>query len=150
MLFRSYQRAAKQWADGQGFEALWRQTASRLALIGTPIYLGIAVLSPWAYPLLFGAQWTEAGRLAPWMALPALCAFISTPLERSCLVTGRWKYQMAWHGMRAVTTLAIVGLASRLGLGFHAFLQLLVLQMSALYLIDLAMEHRFSRLRPST
>lgn len=143
-----YQRAAKQWADGQGFEALWRQTASRLALIGTPVYLGIAVLSPWAYPLLFGAQWTEAGQLAPWMALPALCAFISTPLERSCLVTGRWKYQMAWHGMRAVTTLAVVGVASLLGFGFHAFLQLLVVQMSALYLVDLAMEHRFSRLQP--
>lgn len=144
-----YQRAAKLWAEGLPFDALWRQTALHLLLIGAPVYLLIALLSPWAYPLLFGAQWTAAGELAPWMAIPAFCAFLSTPLERSCLVTGRWKYQMAWHGLRALTTLGLVAVSAHLGLEFVRFLQLLVVQMSAMYMIDLAMEHRFSRLQPN-
>ncbi|MFG6468716.1 lipopolysaccharide biosynthesis protein [Roseateles sp. BYS87W] len=143
-----YQRAAKQWADGEGFAPLWRQTASRLTLIGVPVYAAIAILSPWAYPFLFGAQWEPAGALAPWMALPALCAFVSTPLERSCLVTGRWKYQMGWHGARAVTTLAVVGIAHHLQLPLPTFMELLVVQMATLYLIDLGMEYRFAHLRP--
>lgn len=144
-----YQQAARQWSAGEGFRPLFAATARKLMAIGLPLYTLIALLSPWAYGWIFGEAWLAAGTVAQWMAIPAACAFISTPMERTCLITGRWRYQIAWHSARAVTTLLVVGLASYWGWDFASFIKALVLQMSALYLFDFGMEYRFARLQPS-
>ncbi len=143
-----YQRAAHSWSHGEPFAELWRQTLLKLALIGVPVYGLVALLSPWLYPALFGANWEAAGRFAPWMSLAALCAFVSTPLERACLITGQLRYQALWHAARAVTTVLVVAAALALDWRFETFLAALVLQMSALYVFDAVMEGRFARLRP--
>lgn len=143
-----YQQAARHWAGGNGFAQLFTATTRKLIIIGLPLYGGIALLSPWAYGAIFGSAWVPAGNVAQWMAIPAACAFISTPMERACLITGRWRYQIAWHSARAITTVLMVSLAWYGGWTFNTFIMALAMQMSALYLFDLGMEYRFSKLRP--
>lgn len=143
-----YQRAAQQWAAGQTFATLWIKTFVKLATIGLPTYAAIAILAPIAYPLVFGGDWEEAGRLAPVMAIAAGCAFMTTPMEKSCVITGMWRYQVAWFAARAASTVGIAVWAAFSGWSFAEFVVALVVQMCTLYLLDLCMEYRFSRLIP--
>jgi O-antigen/teichoic acid export membrane protein len=143
-----YQRAAARWSEGQDFSALWLITARKLLRIGAPIYLVVALLSPWAYPLIFGAEWQLAGQFAPYLAVSAFFSFLSGPLDRSCLIVGAWRYIPLWHLSRTLTTAAVVGLAWLGQWSPQAFLLALTVQTTALYLVDLYAERRFARLTP--
>ncbi|MDU0967562.1 MAG: oligosaccharide flippase family protein [Actinomycetaceae bacterium] len=54
----------------------------RSLIVGVPIFALVALLSPWAFPFIFGHQWVEAGRygqvLCPWMCVMLLTSPIST------------------------------------------------------------------------
>ena len=143
-----YQRAAQSWVQGQIFAPLWRQTFLRLALIGGPLHALVALASPWLYPALFGANWADAGQYGVLISAAAFCAFVCTPMERTCLIVGRWRYHALWHAARALTTLLVIVTAQVFQLGFNGFLLALVSQMCSLYAVDIIMERRFSMMHP--
>lgn len=140
-----YQRAAQIHAQGGSFFELWRTTASRLALIGAPVYGLIALASPMAYPLVFGHQWGLAGTLAMWMSLAAFGSFFSGPMDRTCLIVGAGLYSILWSLFRLLTTLLVIWLADLLHLHPVEFVAALVAQMCLAYGIDFWMGARFSR-----
>jgi O-antigen/teichoic acid export membrane protein len=143
-----YQRAAALWSQGAGFGELWRQTTSRLVRLGLPVYLGLAALSPWLYPLLFGQQWKPAGLYSSIMCISSFFAFLTTPLDRSCIVVGAWRYVPLWHLLRLASTAAVIALAWYADWPVLVFLFALSLQMTAMYLVDMAAERRFSMRTP--
>lgn len=140
-----FQRAAQRHSHGEAFEDLWRTTAWQLARIGVPLYALIALLSPWAYPFFFGDQWQPAGQYAVLMAAAAGLSFITSPLDRTCLVVNAWWYAPLWHGARAVTTAALTWVAWYWQWSFKHFLVAMVVQTALLYLIDWLAGWRFSR-----
>ena len=131
-----YQRAAQRHAQGKAFDDLWRTTAWQLARIGVLLYAGIALLSPWAYPILFGNQWHAAGQYATLMAVAAGFSFVTSPLDRTSLIVHAWLYLPLWHTARALTTVAVVWMAWRWDWSVLQFLRALVMQMSSMYLAD--------------
>ena len=141
-----YQRAAQLWAVGDNFASLWRITAKRLIFIGLPIYATLVFLSPWLYPIVFGASWVQAGEFASLLSISAFFSFITSPLDRACLVVHAWKYIPAWHAARLLTTGLVAWLSWFIGWAIEEFLQALVLQMSILYLIDYVIQCRFASL----
>lgn len=142
-----YQRAAASWANYEPFHGLWQETLRKLLLIGVPIYGVIAMLSPYAYPFIFGDQWYLAGTLAPVMSVAAFGSFVTSPMDRSCLVVGAWRYAIAWSIFRLLSTLLVTWVATKLNLTSIEFVMALALQMCAAYSIDLFMSRRFSLLR---
>lgn len=140
-----YQRAATIWAERKPFFGLWRDTLRKLLLIGAPVYGAIAALSPFAYPFAFGAQWHLAGTLAMVMSLAAFGSFVTSPMDRSCIVVGAWRYSIAWAVYRLLSTLIVTWLAAELHLSPIAFAIALALQMSTAYGIDLFASYHFSR-----
>ena len=139
-----YQRAAQMRAAGRDFGGLWRATSKRLLTLGIPVFALLALVSRWIYPLIFGTDWTEAGRYASLMSLSAFFAFISTPLDRGCLVVGAWAYIPLWHAARVLSTGAVAWIAWRNGWSVNAFVVALVAQMSSMFLIDYWAEYRFA------
>jgi teichuronic acid exporter len=144
-----YQRAAASWANNEPFHGLWRDTLRKLLLIGVPIYGAIALLSPFAYPFIFGDQWYLAGTLAPVMSVAAFGSFVTSPMDRSCLVVGAWRYSIAWSVFRLLSTLLVTWVAIKMNLTSVEFVMALALQMCVAYGIDLFMSRRFSLLRNS-
>ncbi len=140
-----YQRAALIYSQGESFFGLWRGTAAKLALIGAPVFGLVALVSPWAYPLVFGPQWTLAGTLATWMSLAAFGSFISGPMDRTCLIVGAGLYAILWSLFRLLSTLLVVWLATRLPLEPNEFIAILVTQMCLAYGIDFWAGARFSQ-----
>jgi O-antigen/teichoic acid export membrane protein len=144
-----YQRAASRWSEGNDFIDLWRITVRKLLAIGLPVYGAMALLSPWLYPLVFGRAWAEAGIFASILSVAAFFAFLSGPLDRSCLIVSAWRYIPAWHVARTVTTALVAGVAVLAHLSPRTFLILLSLQMTLMYAIDLFAERHFAAMKPA-
>ena len=140
-----YQRAAQLWADGETFHALWRNTLRKLLLIGAPVYGVVALVSPHAYPLVFGQQWHVAGEFAVWMSIAAFGSFVSSPMDRTCLVVGAGLYLMLWSILRLVTSALVAWIAWAWELTPTGFILALAMQLCLAYLIDLGMGYSFSR-----
>ncbi len=140
-----YQRAAQARAEKRDFFDLWQATARRLAFAGVPCFVGLAAVSPWLYPFVFGAQWELAGKLASIQCLSAFLAFLTTPLDRTCIVVGVWRYIPTWHFSRLVTTVAVVALAQLFDWSLYGFIGALTAQSSALYLVDFLVQRHFAR-----
>lgn len=140
-----YQRAARTWAEGAPFFSLWREMALKLLMIGVPVYALVALLSKVAYPFVFGDQWDVAGEFATWMAAAALVSFISTPMDRTCLIVGAGTYLILWSLCRLVSTVVVVWLAAALEFSPSSFVMAVVIQMCVVLAMDLWMSYRFSQ-----
>ena len=145
-----YQRASERWANGSGFGDLWRSTAMKLLLIGIPVYAVAILALPWALPLLFGGMWRPAGAYAALLAISSFFAYLANPLEWSSLVVGAWWYISLWNVARTATTAMVAGLALLFQWGMDAFINALVVQQVALYLVDFWAERLFSHRAPPT
>lgn len=140
-----YQRAAITWAEGAPFVTLWREMALKLLMMGVPVYLLVALLSKVAYPLVFGDQWDVAGGFATWMAAAAFVSFVSTPMERTCLIVGAGSYLILWSLGRLISIVMVVWVAVALEFSPSSFVVAFVVQMCMALAIDLWMSHRFSQ-----
>lgn len=143
-----YQRAAECWAQGSSFVDIWGSTAKKLLLIGLPLF-GAAVLTlPWLFPLLFGKVWRPAGHYSAILAISAFFSFITSPLDKACLVVKAWLYIPLWHAARTATTGMVAGMALLFHWDMDIFIAILVVQQILLYLIDYLAEWRFAHRRP--
>jgi O-antigen/teichoic acid export membrane protein len=145
-----YQRASALWAEGKDFNLLWKETVKKLITIGIPAFAGISAISIFAYPWVFGAQWQLAGTLASIMAFAAFGSFVSSPMDRSCLVVGAWRYSVLWSLFRLISTGIVLTLSSKLDFDIVEFTIALVIQMITVYAVDLSMSYRFSQRRDHT
>ncbi|WP_060508945.1 lipopolysaccharide biosynthesis protein [Pseudomonas sp. NBRC 111124] len=136
-----YQRAALHAEDPHVLKGLWLMTLRKLALFGMPIYLCAGVLSPWIYPFVLGGQWHDAGLYAQVLMVAALSAFVSTPLDRVSLVLRYNWYLPSLHVFRLMATGILLSLAIHMVLDFKNFLLFYVVQMSAVYLLDILFAH---------
>lgn len=140
-----YQRAAKRWADGSPFFDMWRSTAHKLLMIGVPVYAAVALLSEFAYAYVFGDRWYLAGKFAALMAVAAFGSFVSSPMDRTCLIVGAASYSMLWSIYRVVSSVAVIWLAWELAFTPQSFIAALVVQMCVAYGLDFWMGYRFSQ-----
>ncbi|MES2585561.1 MAG: oligosaccharide flippase family protein [Pseudomonadota bacterium] len=145
-----YQRAASAWSQGMGFKGLWVNTARMQAWIGVPLFFIGALISPWLYPAIFGFQWHLSGNMAVLMMPAAFFSFLSSPLDRGCLVVNAWRYVVLWHAFRVTTTTFVSFLAYWFNLTIEAYLLVLSIQMSACYLVDFIAGWRFSKSLPKS
>ncbi|MDJ0773401.1 MAG: oligosaccharide flippase family protein [Mastigocoleus sp. MO_167.B18] len=88
-------------------KSFFLQTAKTLALIGFIPTLGIAILSPQLFSLVFGANWNQAGLLVTIMTPWALAGVIVSPLSRIVFVLGRQRWKLIYD-IFALTSLIMV------------------------------------------
>lgn len=139
-----YQRACLLQANGKTFADMLIITSHNLAKVGIPLYVLIAMISSWAYPIVFGNDWSTAGEMARWLCIAALASFLSTPLDRTSIIVGAWWYLSAWHALRAALTAACLISATIYNLTLQTFIILLSLQNAFAYIIDWTMSYVFS------
>lgn len=143
-----YQRASGLRCEDPAFTALFVKTSLYLAKISVPVYALIAIVAPFAYPLVFGADWGSAGEMARWLCIAAATSFLSSPLDRTSLIVGAWWYLSAWHAMRAAMTAGCLFLSEVYALPLESFVLLLSLQNALAYGIDLGASFLFTKKLP--
>ena len=74
-----------------------RSTVRYAALIGLPpLVLGIAI-APQVFPLVFGAQWAEAGKFAQLLGVMYYSSIVSGPIQTALVVSGHMGLQFFWE-----------------------------------------------------
>jgi cbb3-type cytochrome oxidase maturation protein len=77
-----YREASQVYNSGQALWPLQKRLLLSLIKISLPIFLGVVLVGPLAFPLIFGPKWVEAGTylqvLAPWIFIN----FISSPISQ--------------------------------------------------------------------
>ncbi len=95
------------------FAALIRMAA----LAGlAPLALAL-VLSPVAFPLIFGAQWREAGIYAQLLAVMYYSSLVVGPVNTALVVAGKLRWQLGWELARLILLVAMWGAVVVLGYG---------------------------------
>jgi O-antigen/teichoic acid export membrane protein len=98
-------RAAEERAAGR-LGPFTRGLMRRLLWVGAgPILLG-GLVSPWAFPAVFGAEWARAGEIAAWIAPWMLLQLIASPVSMALHVTDNQALALA---------LQLFGLVLRVG-----------------------------------
>lgn len=65
---------------------LFRRLALGLFAIGLPMGIGLALLGPWAFALIFGEAWRSSGTVAALMAPWLIAALVVSPVSRVAIV----------------------------------------------------------------
>lgn len=108
--------------DRDAAKRIFYQVLKKLAIFGLIPMLAIIVLAPWLMPLVFGHQWTEAGKaaaaIAPWL----YAALIVSPLSRALSVLQKQEIKIIYDiGVLALLLMAFY-LAKHLQSDFIGFL----------------------------
>lgn len=71
-----------------------RQVMLGLFKSGGLLLIAIGAISPFAFPIIFGAEWARAGMLVAWMTPWFVIKFVTTPISTVLHVTGNIAYAM--------------------------------------------------------
>lgn len=81
-------------------------TVRGLTRIGAPLMIAMGAVAPFAFPLVFGHDWSRAGVLVSWMTPWLLMQFLASPVTAVFNVTGR---------LRLALLVQLAGLVFRVG-----------------------------------
>lgn len=104
--------------DPTAVRGAYFRTMRRLMVLGVATVAPVALLAPWAFPILLGSEWAQTGWLAAAMAPWALAALVVSPVSRLVILLGREHWKLLYD------VLALLGLfvgmhgGSRMGLSF--------------------------------
>ena len=75
-------------------DRLFLQTIKKLTFISLPIFILIAGISPIVFPILFGDEWIEAGKMGQIIAFAMILDFISLPFNSLFYIHNEQKMMM--------------------------------------------------------
>lgn len=87
-VFHAHAVEARQ-AGGSALRRLLVRTMGRLALLATGVYVPLCLLSPWAFGLVFGPEWADAGQLMLLLFTLWWSATVVSPVSRLLIVIER-------------------------------------------------------------
>lgn len=94
---------------------LFDRTAARMFLLALVPTAVLALIAPWLFGVVFGSDWTQAGRYTQILAPMFLVQFAVVPLSQTLNILERQEVQLAWDAGRLVMVLSAFGLAMILG-----------------------------------
>ncbi|WP_420176992.1 lipopolysaccharide biosynthesis protein [Luteococcus sp. OSA5] len=118
-----------------GLEILFLRTSKRLALVGTLLAIGIALLGPTAFSLVLGEQWRMSGIYARCLALGFVFQMVASPLSQTLIVMKKLVWQFLWDIFRLIACCMAVLVPGLLGMSDVLSLSLLGGVMGIAYLV---------------
>lgn len=91
------QRASMEYSQNGNCRIAFNATMKKLFMISIPIFIIVAIVAPWAFDNLFGAEWSEAGRYAQIMSIMYLMSFAVSPLSYVFFVASKQRQNMLWQ-----------------------------------------------------
>jgi O-antigen/teichoic acid export membrane protein len=94
-------------SDKAGLPRSLKHTTLRLLLTGVPAVGLLALIAPWLFGRVFGAQWTEAGVYLRLLAPGLLAQFVVAPISSIVLVLQTQRMFAIWEATRLSLLIAI-------------------------------------------
>jgi O-antigen/teichoic acid export membrane protein len=83
-----------------GLRRLLLATARRSAALAIGPLVAVAVVSPFAFPLVFGSEWRVAGEYVALLAIGQFAALVVSPISRTLLIVERQGLELIWSVFR--------------------------------------------------
>lgn len=101
--------------DPDNAVALFRRTSRRLLVIAVPVGVGMVLIGPWAFSLVFGGEWLQSGVYAQALAIGLAAQLVAVPVSSTLTVYERQTLQLSWDAGRLVLVTAAVAAAAAWG-----------------------------------
>lgn len=110
------------------------KTLKKLSIIAFIISLLIAVLSPYAFPIVFGDKWQISGEIAQYLAAIFFITFVVSPLSSVFSISGYIKTGAIWKYFYLITSSSLFFFCFILDVKFFDFLLYFMVHEYMLYL----------------
>lgn len=90
----------------------WRAMLALLKTGAPPLILAGAV-SPWLFPVVFGAGWARAGVIVAWLTPMCILQFVASPVSMILHVTGRVAWAMWLQIVGGIVRVGCVAIAAK-------------------------------------
>jgi len=107
-----FAESASRHRDGRLAEFTY-STMRQLLFAGAPVVILAALLSPMAFPMVFGLGWERAGTLMTWLAPAMLLQFVASPVSLVLHTIGQLRLALLLQVIGSVIRVGVVYLASR-------------------------------------
>lgn len=129
-----------------------RLSVIRSALLGFVPFALVFALSPWLFPIVFGAEWVDAGRyaqaLTPWLFLN----LVTSPISTIFVVTEKQHISLLFSVVYTIVPLSILLVLGQQDLMLAIYLLGLSMAVMLVFFTILALvtAHRYDRSAPSS
>ena len=102
------QRIATQAHDNKPIRPLILRATYALILLGIVPFGVIMLAGPWLFGFVFGAEWSEAGNYARWLAIWVFFNFINVPAVQSLALTNSQGILLIWEIVTTAIKIALI------------------------------------------
>jgi O-antigen/teichoic acid export membrane protein len=120
-------------SDPRRLKYVFLKTTRRMLYIGMAPCVLFIILAPWAFQLIFGAPWREAGEYARYLAFMFYASFINSPVAMTLNILQRQRAQFAWDLSRLSLTVISIALPHHLRYGPRTAILFYGVAMTLLY-----------------
>jgi O-antigen/teichoic acid export membrane protein len=141
------QKASRDYAREGNCRETYLRTLRILSIVALPVFLGLMLVAPQLFALVFGAEWRTAGVYAQVLAPMFYLRFVASPLSYTLYIAGKQRYDLYWQMALLLATLLslLCGAGLRDRFGEMAAIVLFACSYSVLYVVYLLMSYRFAQ-----
>jgi O-antigen/teichoic acid export membrane protein len=88
--------------EPEEFEKLFFKVTGVLVLLSVPPAVGLATLSGYLFPTIFGDEWEQAGLYAQFLSLAFIGQMVASPLSGTLSILERQDIQLVWNVVRFI------------------------------------------------
>jgi O-antigen/teichoic acid export membrane protein len=120
---------------------IFRKTTRRMLYLGLAPCLLFTIFAPWAFQIVFGHAWREAGEYARCLAFMCYASFINSPVTFTLSVLQRQRAQFAWDASKLALTVLSIMLPHHFGYGPRVAILAYGTAMTLMYGIHWTLSH---------
>jgi len=126
-------------------KSLYTATIKKLIILGVPIYLFLAVASPWLFSIFFGKDWLVAGTFARVICIMMIFDFLALPLNSLFYVVKKQKMYMHIQFLNTIFGIAFIYLGFALFNSAYYSILFFALNNALFSLINLYVTYNLSK-----
>ncbi len=138
------QKASEDYARDGSCRPIFLKTLIKLVLFSLPIFLVIGIFGPSLFSIVFGKEWTDAGRYASILSILFFVRFVASPLSYVLYIAQKQKVDLLWQVVMCLVILS----GMSIGIWYESIeltLWLFALSYSFMYLIYLYLSYKYSQ-----
>jgi len=109
------------------------------------IFVPIFLFGPYIFATVFGSNWYEAGEIAKIISISGFFGFVTSTIDRTCLVNKNNLHGPLWHGSRVLGNIIVCYGTIIYGLSIESFLWITTFVWTALYLADFLFQIKYAK-----
>lgn len=140
-----YQKACEEIHLNGNCYKIFKSTLKKLLIMVLPIYLPIAFISSWIFPIVFGQEWALSGTFASILSGLFAFRFVSSSLSVILDATEHQKYSLIINLVLLIINVLVIAVSFFLNLEVIVFVYIYSISMSMAYLSFIMVYYKLSK-----